>query len=210
MSVTSPLNSLTGVGQFSMSVNAHRRSVSFPCHPHGRTRPATRTGVGEHTRVGEGTAGKKEGPVPGTEESNRIASPPPAETKVRAGAVPPSSGCPEHQATGAVPRPADNTGSASRHLAELTEETRHAHTPRRQRRSADVFFQHPRLIASTIPAGAPHRVFAGIQPLAFVCNELFLDVGVCILRSAYSLGDLPRTQHRNIHTRQAPEYYSLV
>ena len=29
--------------------------------------------------------------------------------------------------------------------------------------------------------------FAGIQPLAFVRDELFLDVGVCILRSAYSL-----------------------
>jgi hypothetical protein len=27
----------------------------------------------------------------------------------------------------------------------------------------------------------PHRVFAGIQPLAFVRNELLLDVGVCIL-----------------------------
>jgi hypothetical protein len=34
----------------------------------------------------------------------------------------------------------------------------------------------------------PHRVFAGIQPIAFVCNELLLDVGVCILRTAYSLG----------------------
>ena len=34
----------------------------------------------------------------------------------------------------------------------------------------------------------PHRVLAGIQPLAFVRDELFLDVGVCILRSAYSLG----------------------
>lgn len=34
----------------------------------------------------------------------------------------------------------------------------------------------------------PHCVLAGIQPLAFVRDELFLDVGVCILRSAYSLG----------------------
>lgn len=34
----------------------------------------------------------------------------------------------------------------------------------------------------------PHSVLAGIQPLAFVRDELFLDVGVCILRSAYSLG----------------------
>jgi hypothetical protein len=52
----------------------------------------------------------------------------------------------------------------------------------------------------------PHRVFAGIQPLAFVCNELFLDVGVCILRSAYSLGIcrelgiaiFTHAKHRNI------------
>ena len=33
----------------------------------------------------------------------------------------------------------------------------------------------------------PHRVLAGFQPLAFVRDELFLDVGVCILRSAYRL-----------------------
>ena len=33
----------------------------------------------------------------------------------------------------------------------------------------------------------PHSVLAGIQPLAFVRDELFLDVGVCILRSADSL-----------------------
>jgi hypothetical protein len=52
----------------------------------------------------------------------------------------------------------------------------------------------------------PHRVFAGILPLAFVSNELFLDVGVCILRSADSLGicrELDITifthaKHRNI------------
>jgi hypothetical protein len=56
----------------------------------------------------------------------------------------------------------------------------------------------------------PHRVFAGIQPLAFVCNELFLDVGVCILRSACSLGICRELGNCNIHTRQAPEYYSLV
>jgi hypothetical protein len=34
----------------------------------------------------------------------------------------------------------------------------------------------------------PHRVLVGIRPLAFVRDELFLDVSVCILRSAYSLG----------------------
>ena len=34
----------------------------------------------------------------------------------------------------------------------------------------------------------PHGVLAGIQPFAFVRDELFLDVCVCILGSAYSLG----------------------
>jgi hypothetical protein len=34
----------------------------------------------------------------------------------------------------------------------------------------------------------PHRVLAGILPLAFVRDELLLDVGVSILRSADSLG----------------------
>jgi hypothetical protein len=34
----------------------------------------------------------------------------------------------------------------------------------------------------------PHRVFPGIQALAFVRNELLLDVGVGILRSADSRG----------------------
>ena len=33
----------------------------------------------------------------------------------------------------------------------------------------------------------PRRVLAGILSPALVCDELFLDLGVCILRSAYSL-----------------------
>jgi len=51
-----------------------------------------------------------------------------------------------------------------------------------------------------------HRVFAVIQPVAFVRNELFLDVGVCILGSAYGLGicrelgtaTFTHAKHRNI------------
>ena len=38
----------------------------------------------------------------------------------------------------------------------------------------------------------PHRVFAGIQPLAFVRNELLLDVGVCILRTSNKTAFLPQ------------------
>jgi hypothetical protein len=52
----------------------------------------------------------------------------------------------------------------------------------------------------------PYGVFAGIESLAFVRNELFLDVDVCIPRSAYSLGIcrklgvaiLTDAKHRNI------------
>jgi hypothetical protein len=55
----------------------------------------------------------------------------------------------------------------------------------------------------------PHRVLAfsaSIQLLAFVRDELFLDVGVCILRSAYGLGTcrelgiaiFTHAKHRNI------------
>ena len=82
----------------------------------------------EHARVREGTAAKKEGgsPVRGTQESDRTASPAPAEIEVRAGAVLPGSGGPEHQATGAVPQPTDNTHYGSCLLAEVRGKTRTA------------------------------------------------------------------------------------
>ena len=49
-----------------------------------------RTGVGEQARVCEGTAGKKKGgsPVRGAQESDRTASPAPAEIEVCARALP--------------------------------------------------------------------------------------------------------------------------
>src|SRR5207245_8462800 len=99
----------------------HQRSVSLSCHPHGRTRPATRTGVGEDARVCLGTAGKKEGgsPVRGTQESDRIAPLAPAPTEVRAGAILPRSSGAEHQAANAVPQPTDNTCYRSCLLAEV-------------------------------------------------------------------------------------------
>lgn len=51
-----------------------------------------------------------------------------------------------------------------------------------------------------------HRVFAGIQPVAFVRSELFLDAGVSVLGSAYGLGihrelgkaTFTQAKHRNI------------
>src|SRR5579862_4670025 len=78
-------------------------------------------GVGQHARVRQSTAAKKEGGslVRGTEESDRIAALASAQTEVRAGAVLPGSGGPEHQTTGAVPQPTDNTYYGSRRLAEV-------------------------------------------------------------------------------------------
>ena len=90
-------------------------------HPPKRTSPTTCAGVGQHARVRQSTAAKKEGGslVRGTEESDRIAALASAETEVRARAVLPGSRGPEHQATGAVPQPTDNTYYGSRRLAEV-------------------------------------------------------------------------------------------
>src|SRR5258708_39832256 len=91
-----------------------------PYHPPERTSPTTCAGVGQHARVRQGTASKKEGGslVRGTEESDRIAALASAETQVRAGAVLPGSGSSEHQATGALPQSAGNTGSAHHNSVE--------------------------------------------------------------------------------------------
>src|SRR5271169_1551626 len=127
----------------------HQRSVSLPCHPHGRTRPATRSRVGQHTGVRESTAGKKEGggSIRGTQESDRIASLAPAETEVRAGAVLAGGGGPEHQATGPIPKPTDNTHCGGRLLAELRQELdrRKSSQPKKDIPITDFFNTHRRL-----------------------------------------------------------------
>ena len=99
----------------------HQRCLPGPDHPPERTSPTTCAGVGQHARVRQSTAAKKEGgsPVRGTEESDRIAALASAQTEVRARAVLPGSGGPEHQTTGAVPQPTDNTYYGSRRLAEV-------------------------------------------------------------------------------------------
>jgi hypothetical protein len=126
----------------------HQCSLPLPCHPPARTSPATRTRVGKNARVRQCTATKKEGGslVRGTKESDRAASLAPAEIEVRAGAVLPGSGGPEHQATSAVPQPTDNTGSASHQLAELGEEKFGKHKLAAEKIFCDVLFQHPRLV----------------------------------------------------------------
>src|SRR5580704_17219413 len=96
----------------------HQCCLPGPYHPPERTSSTTCAGVGQHARVRQSTAAKKEGGslVRGTEESDRTAPLASAETQVRARAVLPSSGSSEHQATGALPQSADSTRSASQHL----------------------------------------------------------------------------------------------
>src|SRR5437764_7514676 len=98
----------------------HQRCLPGPHHPPKRTSPTTCAGVGQHARVRQSTAAKKEGGslVRGTEESDRIAALASAQTEVRARAVLPGSGSSEHQTTGAVPQSTDNTYYGSRRLAE--------------------------------------------------------------------------------------------
>ena len=88
-------------------------------HPPAGTRPATRPGVSQHTRVCHGTTAEEESrsPVRGTEEPDRTTSPAPAEIEICAGAILPGSGGAEHQAFGAIPQPTDNAGPAGHRVA---------------------------------------------------------------------------------------------
>ena len=77
------------------------------------------------------------------------------QTEVRAGAVLPGSGGAEHQATGALPQPTDNTYSASHHLAELREKNSAGHTrSRKDLLMTDFFNTHAclRQLISTVDA----------------------------------------------------------
>ena len=110
----------------------HQCCLPGPYHPPERTSSTTCAGVGQHGSVRQSTAAKKEGGslVRGTEESDRIAALASAETQVRARAVLPGSSSPEHQATGALPQSADNTGSAGHHLVEPRQENRRRYARR--------------------------------------------------------------------------------
>src|SRR5437764_7459448 len=76
----------------------HQCCLPGPYHPPKRTSPTTCAGVGQHARVRQSTAAKKEGGslVRRTEESDRIAALATAETQVRARAVLLGSSGPEH------------------------------------------------------------------------------------------------------------------
>ncbi len=74
----------------------------------------------------QGTAAKKEGRslVCGTQESNRVASPTPAETEVRGRPVLPGRGGSEHQAVGAVPQQSTESHPRCNRLVHRAKEER--------------------------------------------------------------------------------------
>ena len=76
-------------------------------------------------------AEESRGDVCGTQESYRAASLALTTDEVRSGAVLPCSGGAEHQTTGALPQPTDNTHWGSHHLTEVSEES--GATPNRMR-----------------------------------------------------------------------------
>jgi hypothetical protein len=118
---------------FGQSSRAPEWRLPGPYHPPPeRTSPTTCAGVGQHARVRQSTAAKKEGGslVRGTEESDRNAALASAPIEVRARAVLPGSGSSEYQATGALPQSADNTSSAGNHLVERRQESRQRHAGR--------------------------------------------------------------------------------
>jgi hypothetical protein len=102
----------------------HECGFPVPGHPSVRTSPTTRPGLSQHGRVREGTTAEKESGsvVRRTEESDRTAPLAPAQTQVRARAVLPGSGCPEHQTTGTLPPPTGNTRSAHHNLTDRRED----------------------------------------------------------------------------------------
>ena len=130
------------------------RAFNYQCclpgsyHPPERTSPTTCAGVGQHARVRQSTTAKKESGslVRGTEEPDRIAALASAETQVRARAVLPGSGSSEHQATGALPQPTQNTYCTTCHLVEMKGKTRQQRSSQPKRHSDHGLFQHPQAI----------------------------------------------------------------
>ncbi len=97
-------------------------------NPHDNAHGSWRTRQSSRRHSGKERRWKRA--VRGTQESDRTASPTPAEIKVRAGAVLSSSRCPEHQAIGALPQPADNTHCGSHLLAEVRRKRPRSSTPK--------------------------------------------------------------------------------
>jgi hypothetical protein len=131
--------------------------------------PATRTGVGEHARVRPCTTAKKEGGslVRRTQESDRPASPAPAEIEVRAGAVLPGGSGAEHQAASALPQSTTGVDPARDHLVELpSEEAAQPEPPKRTKKEyfPHSLFQHPQAISLRTPRGAGRECERDVSP----------------------------------------------
>src|ERR1700745_1288500 len=94
----------------------HDRALSVPCHPHERSSSAASARSLDYTgvQVRTTTTEKGRGALRGTKESqsHRPPSAPAAQVEVRTRTVLPGGHCPEHQAAGPVPQPAnDVTGT---------------------------------------------------------------------------------------------------
>ena len=86
-------------------------TVPVSCDPHERSRSATSARSPDDTgvRTCTTTAEEGRGVIRGTKESHRSSSPAPTQVEVRPRAVLPGGHCAEHQTTGPVPHPPNET-----------------------------------------------------------------------------------------------------
>src|SRR6266404_3668513 len=134
------------------------------------SRMARCTGVSEHTRVFQGTTTAKEsrGLVCGTEESDRTAPLALTTHEIRSRAVLSGSGCAEHQATGALPQPANPT--AGPHRLKTRRRTRqHPPQPAQDRHQSQSFSTPTGVYAQLGGSGCSHsRSWEGCM---FPCSQ---------------------------------------
>ncbi len=100
------------------------------------------------------------------------------EIEVRTGAALPGSGGTEHQATGAVPEPADKTGSARHQLVKLREKILGPAYSQPKDVLPSGLFQHPRLrsqIKRTAPPGPTMSISEARTELPDVGDMVNLD-----------------------------------
>jgi hypothetical protein len=106
-------------------IPVHDRTVPVSCHPHERNSSATCARSPDDTgvRTCPTTAEEGRGAVRGTQESHRSSSPALAQVEVRPRAVLPGGHRPEHQTSGTVPQPDNNTTGTCHCLGRGTENT---------------------------------------------------------------------------------------
>jgi transposase len=103
----------------------HHGPVQVSCHPHPRTRPATRSRLSQHCRLCERAKTEKKGGgiVCGTQKSDRSSSLASAEIKVCSRAVLPGCGRAEHQKIGPLPQPRTKITAPGNNLVSSSQET---------------------------------------------------------------------------------------